>query len=91
MAFEDDYPELADAADMVFDMLGDLKLALADGRVTVDEIVGMVSDGGLKQTIRDGLNGLGSIPGEVAKVISSPWALVSMTQYFMGRIGKIFK
>lgn len=91
MAFEQDYPELAEAGVAIFEMLGDLKLALNDGKVSVDEIVGLVSDTGLKESLRRGLDGLELIPGEVEKLLRNPWNLMSLTQWFAGQIGRIFK
>lgn len=91
MAFEKDHPELAEAAIAAFDMLGDLKLALSDGRITVDEIVGMVSDDGLKPSIRRGLDGLEKIPGEIESLMRNPWNLMSVAQWFASQIGRIFK
>lgn len=91
MAFEKEFPELAEAAAAVFEMLGDLKLALSDGKISVDEIVGLVSDTGLKDSLRLGLDGLGKIPGEVEQLVRNPWNLIALTQWFTGQIHRIFK
>ena len=91
MAFENDFPELAEATVAIFDMLGDLKLALKDGKVTIDEIVGLISDTGLKKSLRDGLEGLSDVPGEVQKLLKNPWNLMTLTQWLVSQLQRIFK
>lgn len=92
MAFANDYPVLAEAVHDIFDTAGDIKLALSDGRVTVDEIVEAIPDDAAKETVRRLLNALKALPDEFSRLMKNPWAMMTeFAPYLMAEAQKLFK
>lgn len=92
MSFETDYPDLNMLLTDLFESAGSIKLALADGHVTVDEIVGAIPDAGTQQFIHQLLTALQGLPGEMKKVTSAgPWAMLGVAEALMGKVTALFK
>ena len=53
------------ATDAVLDLLGTLRDALADSRVTVEEILSGITDKGIREDLRRALEGIEKIPAEL--------------------------
>ena len=65
----------------------DLKDALSDGRVTIDEVVATVSDGKIKESLRKGMEGLDNIPKELTNL--NPWDGIRLAQKVMSKLGEL--
>lgn len=92
MSFETDYPSLSKVLGEVFESAGSIKLALADGHVSVDEIVSAIPDAEVQAYVREMLLALSALPGEVHKVVSSgPWGMMSVFQALAVKAMALFK
>lgn len=81
--------ETEEALDAALGLVVDLKNALDDRRVSVDELVGAVSDGKLKESLRKGLEGLEKIPNELKQL--NPWDGMMLVQRLIAKIMPILQ
>lgn len=92
MGFAEEYPSLNFVLDEILESIGDIKLALKDGHVTVDEIVSAIPDEGVRAYFRKLLTALTKLPGEVEAVVSGgPWKMMGVFQALASKAMSIFK
>lgn len=77
-----------EAVDAVIGFAIDIKRALADGRITVDEVVGAFSDGEVKESVRRAMDGIYNIPNELSRL--SPWDGIALAQRAMMKLSELF-
>lgn len=92
MSFETDYPQLDRVLGEVFEAAGSIKLAMADGHVSVDEVVGAIPDAEVQAYVRELLTALMALPGEVKAVLASgPWGMMAVFQALAVKAMALFK
>ena len=92
MAFPDEYPNTDAIFTKFFESAGSLKLALADGHITVDELVAAIPDESMREDIRDMLIALSGLPAEMAKISKNPWRMATeFVPMLIARVMAIFK
>ncbi|MGH7954751.1 MAG: hypothetical protein ACREOZ_02195 [Gloeomargaritales cyanobacterium] len=92
MALSDEYPNTDYVLGQIFESAGDIKLALADGHLSVDEIVNAIPDSAVKDYLHKLLTALGGLPAEMRQVSSDPWKMMtSFAPALLSRVMAIFK
>lgn len=66
------------------ELMGHLRDALADGRITLDDIVQGVSDGHVREGLANAVAAAQRLPSELDQL--SPWALIGTIQRVIGRL-----
>jgi hypothetical protein len=92
MSFESEYPKLDFLLGEIFESVGDLKLALKDGHLDVEEIVGAVPDPAVREYLRKLLVALKGLPEEVHTVVAGgPWKMMGVFQALATKVMALFK
>lgn len=72
------------ATEVVLDLLGTLRDALADKRVTVDEILSGISDQGISDELRRALEGIEKVPAELSGL--DMWKMIALVQKIAAKL-----
>lgn len=76
----------------IFESVGDIKKALADGHMSVDEIVGAIPDEATREYLRRLFGALRELPAEVGGLAAGgPWAMIGLLQSVATRVMALFK
>lgn len=92
MTFSTEYPDADYLLTEFFDSAGDIKKALADGHLSVDEIVNAIPDPGIKEGVRRNLTALKGLPAEMSQIAKNPWKMaMEFVPMLVTRVMAIFK
>lgn len=72
------------ATEVVLDLLGTLRDALADKRVTIDEILSGISDKGISDELRRALEGIEKVPAELSGL--DMWKMIALVQKIAAKL-----
>lgn len=72
------------AVNVLLDLLGTLRDALADGRITKDEVLHGITDGGIRKDLSNALDGIGDIPAELQGL--DMWRMIALVQRIMTKL-----
>lgn len=72
------------ATDVVLDLLGTLRDALADRRVTLDEILSGVTDGGIRADLQRAIEGIEKVPAELQGL--DMWKMIALVQKIAAKL-----
>lgn len=72
------------ATDVILDLLGTLRDALADGRVRIGEILSGITDGGIRDDLRRALEGIERIPAELQGL--DMWRMIALVQKIVSKL-----
>lgn len=75
------------ATDAVLDLLGTLRDALADKRVTIEEILSGITDGGIREDLRRALEGIEKIPAEIQGL--DMWKMIGLVQKIAAKLPQL--